>query len=131
MLYRVIMATTLALFSLSALAQIKWSDIDQGSKLKFTQEIKLETIDVTKSFLIQRGSRVVVGERVALGMINVEMFKMELVNCSDSDARGEMQLFDIEQASGKVVTVGIELIEDCNLEIFIETKDLYSKSLFK
>lgn len=131
MLYRVMMATTLAFFSLSAFSQMKWSDIDKGSKLRFAQEIKLETTDVTKSFLIQKGSRVAVNDRIALSMINVEMFKMELVNCSDSSAKGEMQLFDIEQANGKIVTAGIELTGDCHLEVFIETKDIYSKSLFK
>lgn len=131
MLNRFLLASALALFSFSAFSQVKWIDISKDSKLRFTQEIKLETIGEEKSFVIPTGSQIKVSERVSLSMINVEMFKVVLTNCSDTSARGEMQLFDVDQTNGKVVTAGVELTGDCNLEIFIEARDLYSRSFLK
>ena len=131
MLYRIVLAVFISTFSVSAFSQIKWSDISDGDKLRFTQEISLEVIQAEKAFQIPRGASVVVDERITLGMINVELFKMTLTNCHDDSARAEMQLFDIEQPNGKTVTAGVELTGDCQLEVFLETRDMYSQSFFK
>lgn len=130
-MYRLVLMALISTFSFSAFSQIKWSDISKGSKLKFTQGLQLETIQAEKSFQIPNGTIVVADERVNLGMINVELFKMTLADCRDNSARAEMQLFDVAQPNGKVVTAGVELTGNCQLEIFIETRDMYSLSFFK
>lgn len=131
MLYRLVLTVLVSSFSLSAFSQIKWVDISKDSKLRFTQDLHLEMIQTDKAFQIPNGTVVTTDERVSLGMINVELYKMTLSNCRDRRARAEMQLFDITQPNGKVVTAGVELTGNCQLEIFIETRDLYSQSFFK
>lgn len=124
-----VMTFFLSLISVTAFASLKWDDLDKGSKVSFNQEIKLATDD--KDFIIPLNSKAQINDRVSLDMINVEMFKATLLDCIDKGARGDLQLIETKDVSGKIITSGVELTGNCRIEIFVELKDLYYKSLFK
>lgn len=112
------------LISITAYAkEIKWSNLYKGSSYTLIQQI--DVIARKEDFSIPKGSKLKLVDSTPLPMINVQLFKFALPTCPSSSMETELELLEV----GSVV-IGYDIAENCVLEIFIESKDLYSKSIF-
>lgn len=121
----------LVLISTSAFAKtISWSDLTPNKTYTLTQEINLEK--ATDKVSLPENADLKLQEKMSLPMIKVELYKFDISKyCADSEFTTDISLIDIKQAGGKVVTVGADVAEECLLEVYVETTDLYSTSIFK
>lgn len=115
------------LSSANVLANYKWSDLVEGKEYIIDRSIELEKNK--EMFKINKGDSFKLVEMKPLPMINVMLGEFKVENCKDNEQTSEMILVDIKDKN-KVVSVGLTLSEECTLEVYLESKDLYSKSLF-
>lgn len=130
-MYKLLISLVIFTTSLTAIANTKnWSDLQSSDAYIINQ--KLEFSDRQRSFSINPNTRLVLKERTSLSMIKVELFKFDIsAQCPSSDMTTEIQLVEVVQPNGKVITVGFDIAEDCTMEAFVEFVDLNTKSLFK
>jgi len=118
------------LFSVSAFSSVKWSQLIKDKKYVTNRAIVLEK-DAFR-LLIPAKAKLRMIDAMSLPMIKVELLKFDIsAYCQDSQNVSDIMLIDIKQPSGLIVTVGADLSEDCIMEVFVESKDVYSNSLFK
>jgi hypothetical protein len=118
------------LFSVSAFSQSKWSELVKDKKYTTDREIVLEKDNF--KLVVPAKSELQLIDAMSLPMIKVELLKFDISShCSDTQDVSDIKLIDIKQPTGLIVTVGADLSEDCIMEVFIETKDVYSNSIFK
>lgn len=108
---------------------LKWSGLYKNNSYTLTEQI--DVTDRKEDFSIQADTKLKLVESSALPMINVQLFKFELPSCPSNSMKTELELLEVDQGNQKAVVVGYDIIENCILEIFIEQKDLYSKSILK
>lgn len=118
------------LFSTVAFAKTKWSDLEKNKKYSTDRVITLEKTGYKLDLPIN--SKIELVEVMSLPMIKVELLKFDISEfCNDGESISDIKLIDIKQSSGLIVTVGADLAEDCVMEMFVESKDIYTNSLFK
>lgn len=108
---------------------LKWSSLFKGTSYILTQDI--EITDRKEDFIIGINSKLRLIESNLLPMINVHLFKFELPNCPSNSMKTELELLELAQENDKIVVIGYDVIESCIFEVFIEQKDMYTKSIFK
>lgn len=113
--------------SSNVFANYKWSDLVEGKEFTIDRDIELEKNK--NLFKISKGDIFKLIELKALPMINVHLGEFKVENCKDNEQTSEMLLVDIKR-NNKIVSVGVTLAEECTLEIYLESKDIYSQSLF-
>ena len=110
--------------SLSISAQVlDWNELEIDQLLTLKQEI----IFVNEALTITVGSEFIVQDSIGLP-IDVELYQLQLTKCAFPEKITEMILLEPENKSDR--SVGIQLKQNCVLEIFVESKDLFSKSFF-
>lgn len=126
-----LLLSIIVLISSSAYANSKsWDDLVVDNPYILTTEIFLEKQAI--QFKLPRGANIILQEKITLPMIKVELLKFDISNyCSDSNLTTDISLIDIKQTSGKIVTVGADIAENCILEVYVETSDYYSSSILK
>jgi hypothetical protein len=118
------------LFSTVTFAQSKWSDLEKNKKYSTNRAITLEKEGYKLE--LPKNSKIELVEAMSLPMIKVELLKFDISEfCNDGESISDIKLIDIKQSSGLIVTVGADLAEDCVMEMFVETKDVYTNSIFK
>jgi hypothetical protein len=118
------------LFSTVAIAQSKWSDLEKNKKYSTNRVISLEKEGYKLE--LPKNSKIELVEAMSLPMIKVELLKFDISEfCNDGESISDIKLIDIKQPSGLIVTVGADLAEDCVMEMFVESKDVYTNSIFK
>lgn len=130
-MHKYLISLTIFMFSLSSIAADKtWANLQAGNAFTISQELLMS--DQQNTFAIKPNSKLVLKERTSLSMIKVELFKFDAsANCPTDDMTTDIQLVEITQPSGKVITVGFDLAEDCTLEAFVEFVDINTHSIFK
>jgi hypothetical protein len=119
----------LLLISFNLLAS-DWSDLEEKQKYILTQSFQLPQLERSGSFMeFTAGDEVVLSEIIGLDTINVVLFKFNYKKCPGPEMKTEMEIIPVKNTS-PVVEVGAQL-ENCSLEIFIETKDLMTASFFE
>lgn len=120
-------------FSNVAFASLSsWDNLSESSFYQLDREIILKNEE--NQIVLKPGMRFKLKQRVSMGMIKVELYKFDIQQqCSNNDMTTDIELIDIVQPqnNNKIVTVGVDLAEDCILEIYVEYIDLYSLSLFQ
>lgn len=121
----------LTLFSFSAFAT-NWEDLTPGRYYKLNQSFQLPQLERSGSLLdFSKGDQHFLKEIVP---INVPGFTLMLYVFKYSDCPGTAMATDMEiievDGTRPVVKVGTQL-EACELNMYIEIKDYYSKSLFE
>ena len=120
----------LLVISFNALA-VEWTELQDGMQYKITQDFQLTQFERSGSKLdISRGDKVELKESVVLSMINVMLYIFDYKNCPGQAMTTEMEIIPVLFTS-PVVEIGAQLEEKCELRIYIENKDLMSKSLFE
>lgn len=116
--------------SFNALA-VDWTELEDGKEYKITQNFQLSQLERSGSKLdISRGDKVQLKETVALSAINVMLYIFDYKNCPGQAMTTDMEIIPVQETS-PVVEIGAQLEEKCELNIYIETKDLMSNSLFE
>ena len=119
----------LLLISFNLLAS-DWTDLEEKQKYILTQSFQLPQLERSGSFMeFTAGDEVVLSESIGLDTINVVLFKFNYKKCPGPEMKTEMEIIPVKNTS-PVVEVGAQL-ENCSLEIFIETKDLMRASFFE
>jgi hypothetical protein len=119
----------LLLISFNLLAS-DWSDLEEKQKYILTQSFQLPQLERSGSFMeFTVGDEAVLSEIIGLDTINVVLFKFNYINCPGPEMKTDMEIIPVKNTS-PVVEVGAQL-ENCSLEIFIETKDLMRASFFE
>lgn len=107
----------------------KWSDIQISSKVKLKQDLVIKTKSDKKISFTKKLNGFI--EDIShLSNINVELYKVRFKSCSAGKEVSDLFLHEIAQTAKEPVVIGVELKKGCLLEIYVEFKDLESKSLF-
>ena len=120
----------LMLVSFNLFATVEWNDIERQQDIKLTQSFQLKQKFGSHSMVeITKGSEFFVKDIIGLEMVNVVLFQLEYKKCPGPDMATEMEIIPVNNTS-PVVEIGAQL-ENCTLEIFIESRDLMSPSFFE
>src|ERR1700741_1696016 len=121
----------LCLVSFSALAA-NWSDLDEGKTYKLSKSFQLPQSERSGSMLdFSKGESLTLREIMPLGIPGVELtlFIFNYNNCPGTAMTTEMEIVPVE-GSTPLVEVGAK-VESCEVNLYIETKDFYNKSVFE
>jgi hypothetical protein len=111
------------LFSFQVFA-LDWYDLELEDKVTLEKEINFSKEDIT----LKAGDGFKLYDIITLP-INVQIYQFEVLNCPGPDITTDMIIIDPSKAAGDP-SVGVQLSESCSLDVFVETKDLFTKSLF-
>lgn len=114
-------------FVISSSHASDWIDLNFEDNYKLTKNIKL-TISDEASIVISKDDKWQLLEVVPLPMINVELYKFDWLECR-TDVTTQMEIIDPRDLKNDP-SVGVQL-DNCYLEVFVETKDLGTLSLFR
>ncbi len=118
-------------FTFSALAT-DWSNLEKNNSYKLLQSFELAQSNnkgIVLSFI--KGEKLKLNEVLDLAMpgLFLTLFKFEYQNCTSMNLTTDMFIIKINDSS-PVVEVGAEVV-NCELVIYLETKDYYTKSFFE
>lgn len=115
-----------SLFAFSAHAGI-WNDLEINQSYKLGQSFELPVIEGDiPAVNFTEGEEVVLKDIVPLDMISVVLFIFDYKNCPGQNIKTDMEIIPVQN-----VEIGALLEKGCQFEIYIETRDIYSESLFK
>jgi hypothetical protein len=107
-----------------------WNDLEISTKYKLTQHFKLSQIERSGSELnLSKGEDFILKDIIALDMINVSLYQFTYNNCPGVDLITELEIIPVEETY-PVIEIGAQ-VEKCVLEVFVESKDLMTKSFFE
>lgn len=108
----------------NSLFSLEWYDLELNQSLVLDKEIYFEPENITLS----KGNIFVLNNILELP-INVTIFSFDVLNCPGQNFSTEMIIVD-PSSSLLNSSVGVQLQKNCQLEVFVEFKDYFSKSLF-
>lgn len=106
----------------------RWIDLVEGEEYIISQKVDFEQQD--ESVTIFPRDKFKLKSIEMLPMIKVIMFKFDIHNCKNTSIQSDMELVSIEQSDLDPVDIGLIYAKNCTLEIFLESRDFNSKSLF-
>jgi hypothetical protein len=121
----------LALVSFSAFAT-DWSDLEAGNSYKLNQSFQLPQLERSGSLLeFTKGEKYLLSEILPVDVPGypLMLYIFKYTNCPGPAMKTDMEIVEVETTS-PVVKVGMQ-VEACEINMYIETKDYYSKSLFE
>ena len=108
-----------------------WNDLEIGQSYTLNQEIKLKSNSPSGSdFHLTAGTSLIQSDLIPLDMISVMLYQFKLPNCPGNDFETEMEIIPV-QGTSPLVEIGAQVASNCLLEVFIETKDIFSSSIVK
>lgn len=114
----------LSLFiSVSAIAS-NWSELRQGETYKLIQDFEIEQEERSRAILDFSKGETVRLKEITSGP-DVSLYVFDYNNCPGTALRTHLEMILVQGRE-----VGAK-VEDCELNIFLETKNLYYKSLFE
>jgi hypothetical protein len=118
------------IISFNAIA-IEWTELSEKSSYKITQDFQLTQLERSGSKLdISKGDKVYLKEVMPLSAVNVILYIFDYKNCPGPALKTDMDIIPVHGTS-PLVEIGAQLEENCELNIYIENKDLMSNSLFE
>lgn len=122
-----VLFTFLIVMSANAFAARIWSSISVEDQVYLVRDLKI----VNSNLTLPRSSKLRVTEITSMDMINVYLYKVRAESCPMPNETSELDLYiyNVPQNRGQI-TVGIELLRNCSLEIYVEKKDHKTKSMF-
>ena len=128
------MRSLLVLFVLVFSSQVlasSWNDLEIGETYTLNQEIVLVSNSPSESsFHIPAGTKLSHSDLIPLDMISVMLYLFKLPKCPGNDFETQMEIIPV-QGTSPLVEIGAQVASNCQLEIYIETKDIYSSSIVK
>ena len=120
------------LISFSAFAK-DWSDLEIGSTYKITQSFSLKQLERSGSSVeIEKGQSVVLKDMVSVAVPGYPLYLyiFDYKSCPGPAMKTDQEIIPVNETS-PLVEVGVELEEQCELNVFLEVKDFYTNSLFE
>lgn len=106
-----------------------WADLEIDQDYKLTQDLQLEQTERSSSFLeLLKGEPFKLRDIMPLDMVRVVAFIFEYKNCPGPDLRTEMTIIPVASTG---VEIGALVDTGCTFEIYIENKDIMTKSFFE
>lgn len=128
------MRSLLVLLALVFSSQVfanSWNDLEVGESYTLNQEISLVSNSPGQStYHIPAGTVLNHSDLIPLDMISVLIYQFKLPNCPGNDFETQMEIIPV-QGTSPLVEIGAQVGSNCLLEIFIETKDIYTSSIVK
>ena len=119
-----VLASTLASTAASANV-LNWGDLDMDQKYTLTADVVFDN-----QLTLHKGDAFVVDEKGAGSGFVYISFKNLM--CTDPTLKAEMILFNPEpEDTVNDKSVGVEMYEDCEVSVYVETQYYYSKSMFE
>ena len=120
-------STALAATPLSELAgaSLAWSDLDQGYLYKLAFDIEM-----AENVLLSQDREMLLLEKHSLGTPLV-FFKFRDMKCEDLNLKTEMILFNPDPTTPDDSSVGLSYETNCEIDVYVETKDYYDRSIAK
>lgn len=119
----------LLLLSLPVFAS-SWNDLETGITYKLKQDFSLPQVERSGSSLdILTGESFKLNSITGLDMINVTFLTFAYDKCPGIDMKTDMEIIPVLNTS-PAVEIGA-IVENCELQIFIENKDLLAPSFFE
>ena len=122
---KIFLITFLLLVTTSSFAARIWSSISVEDNVYLVRDLKIQNSEL----LLEKSSKMKVIEISSMNMINVYLYKAKMESCPLPSETSELELYVVAQRQGQI-TIGIELLRNCSLEIYVEKKDHKSLSLF-
>lgn len=122
---KTIAALLLIFTSLAHAEALQWTDLELYQTYKLNQ-----TITFPEGIEFKAGEKVYVMDFIA-GGIPVVYWQMHMENCKNPEATADMIIVNPSPEDTTTDrSIGMALTEGCNLDIWVEIKDLYSGSIF-
>lgn len=103
---------------------LQWTDLELYETYALNQ-----TISFPEGFEFSAGNKVEIRDFIA-GGIPVVYWQMHIEDCKNPDAVAEMILLNPSpEDTSTDRSIAVALTEGCNLDVWVETKDLYSPSI--
>jgi len=110
--------------SLAHAEALQWTDLELYQTYKLNQ-----TITFPEGIEYKAGEKVYVMDYIA-GGIPVVYWQMHMENCKNPDATADMILINPSPDDTSTDrSIAVALTEGCNLDVWVEIKDLYSGSI--
>lgn len=111
--------------NISLAADLEWGDLELYEQYTLNQDIEFPGVTV-----LSAGEKFELRDVMAGGP-PLTYFEMHLVDCKDPDLSTEMIIVNPSpEDQGRDRSVGVQLDVGCNLSIWVEARDHYSRSLF-
>jgi hypothetical protein len=117
-----------SLISFQTLATSNWQSVVEGENYKLKESLTIPSKG--KILEIKRGTSLKLVKSTSLNMIKVNHQKYQIKNCKNSMQESELELIPVPQKGQGSVSVGVNLLKGCFLEIFVENKDIESNNIF-
>ena len=108
---------------------VNWTELEEGKAYKLSQSFQLPQIERSGSlFDIVKGDQVTLKEIMPLELsFPVMAYIFKYHNCPGTGMKTDMELVTVQNTGVEVGAV----LEKCELSVYVETRDIDSKSLFE
>jgi hypothetical protein len=109
-----------------------WSELEVSKTYKLSQYFQLPQKERSGAFLdFMKGESFTLKEIVPMALpgANLLLYLFNYENCPGLQMKTELEIVPV-QGSSPVVEAGVSLEEGCELNVYIESRDYFSKSLF-
>ena len=118
LIFMVIFESSFCFASAKNVMQMQWRELDIDTNLILNQTLELPTAN---SFKILKNTKMLLKDIIELSQINVELFVYDIPNCKFSQNKSDIEI---------ISEVGVQLEQNCKLNIFVELKDVFKDSFF-
>lgn len=111
----------------------EWADLELGSSYKLAQSFQLKQLERSGSSVnVEAGQVVVLRDRVPVAVpgFPLYLYVFDYKSCPGPAMKTDQEIIPVNNTS-PLVEVGVELEEGCVLNVFLESKDYYTNSLFE
>lgn len=108
---------------------LKWADLVESRTYKIDRNIELSLNGKTQK--INANEELKLLDFRPLSMINVFLAEFKVLNCKNGNFASEMAIVEVDQPSGEIVSVGLDMAKKCILEVFVEKKDYNAISIIR
>lgn len=126
---RALLVLITLLFSAKLLAaDLNWFDLETRTEYKLQQNFQLQQLERSRSLIeFSKGEKFLLKEVVGLGM-GLGLFNFHYSQCPGPALETDIEIIPVD---GTPVEVGIMVAQGCELWVYVELKDFWTKSLFQ
>lgn len=108
-----------------------WNDLEFLTEYKLTQSFELPQIERSTSLLhFIAGDEFLLKEVTSLPEIKVMVYTFKYKNCPGRAMNTTLEIIPV-QATSSMVEVGAQLETNCELNVYVEAKDIFTTSFFE
>jgi hypothetical protein len=110
---------------------IEWRDLEVLQKYNLKQSFQLPQIERSGSLLdFSEGEQVVLSEKLPLTRLGIMLYMFNYIPCPGNMMKTDMEIIPVQETA-PVIEVGVQLETGCELNVYVEIKDLFTRSILK